>query len=154
MAKQKEPSLNKKSQRVVVNEIFDDGMARLLRAPRLPDTTDNESFFVENWDEEHEDFIESWRVEAFVGFPSKMKLKEGDVFYIADGSKLNAKYKPIRRERARIEHLLLPSDTSRKIARNEIKKQFSKLAATKLSTSTKDREILIDKVEKKFNMAS
>jgi len=31
MAKPKEPSLNKKSQRVVVDEIFDDGMARLLR---------------------------------------------------------------------------------------------------------------------------
>ncbi|MCP4625136.1 MAG: hypothetical protein GY850_16655 [bacterium] len=154
MAKQKKPSLNKKSQRVVVDEIFDDGMARLLRAPRLPGIADKENYHIQNWDAEYEDFIESWRTEAFVGFPSDMKLKEGDIFYIVDGSKLNAKYKPIPRERARIEHLLLPWDISRQNARNEIKMQYGKLTATKLSTSTKDREILLDKVEKKFNMAS
>lgn len=154
MVKQKKPSLSKKSQRVVVDEIFDDGIARLLRAPRLPNIADKESFDIQNWEEEYEDFIESWRVEAFVGYPSNIKLKEGDVFFIADGSKLKANYKPIPRERASKEHLLLHWDASRKIARNEIKKQFSKLAVTKLSTGTKDREILIDKVDKKFKMAS
>ncbi|MBW2119310.1 MAG: hypothetical protein JRH09_15500 [Deltaproteobacteria bacterium] len=154
MTKQKEPSLNKKSERVVVDEIFDDGIARLLRSPRLPNIADKVSFAIQNWDEEREDFIESWRVEAFVGYPSKQRLREGDVFFIADGSKLTANYKPIPREKARQEHLLLDWDISSGIARNEIKKQFSKLAATKMSTGTKDREKLIDKVDKKFDMAS
>ncbi len=148
------PKPTEKSQRVVVDEIFDDGIARLLRAQRLPNIADKESFDIQNWDEEYEDFIESWRVEAFVGFPSNIKLKEGDVFFIADGSRLKANYKPIPRESASKEHLLLHWDASRGIARNEIKKQFSKLAATKLSTDTKDREKLIDRVDKKFNMAS
>ncbi len=151
MVKQKEPSLNKKSERVVVDEIFDDGMARLLRAQRLPNIADKESFDIQNWDEEYEDFIESWRVEAFVGFPTNMTLKEGDVFFIADGSKLKANYKPIPRDKARQEHLLLDWDISRGIARNEIKKQFSMLSATKLSIGTKDREKLINTVDKKFD---
>lgn len=150
MTKQKEPSLNKKSERVVVDEIFDDGIARLLRAPRLPKIADKESFDIQNWGEEYEDFIESWRVEAFVGFPSNIKLKEGDVFFIADGSRLTANYRPIPREKARQEHLLLDWDISRRIARNEIKKQFSMLSATKLSIDTKDREKLINTVDKKF----
>ena len=139
---------------MVVDEIFDDGIARLLRAPRLPNITDKESFDIQNWGEECEDFIESWRVEAFVGFPSNIKLKEGDVFFIADGSRLTANYKPIPREKARQEHLLLDWDRSRGIVRNEIKKQFSMLSATKLSTGTKDKEKLIDTVDKKFNMIS
>ncbi len=154
MTKQKEPSLNKKSERVVVDETFDDGIARLLRASRLSNIGDKESFEIQNWNEEREDFIESWRVEAFVGYPSKQRLREGDVFFIADGSRLTANYIPIPREKARREHLLLDWDISRGIARNEIKKQFSKLAATKLSTNTKDRKKLIDRVEKKFDMAS
>ena len=151
MAKQKKPSLNKNSQRVVVDEIFDDGTARLLRAQRLTGIVDRGKFNIDSWGAEEEDFIESWRVEAFVGFPSSMKLREGDVFYIADGSKMNAKYKPIPRERARKEHLLLPWDKSRQIARDEIKMQYSKLTAINLSISTKDRKSLINKVEKKFN---
>ena len=154
MTKQKEPSLNKKSERVVVDEIFDDEIARLLRAPRLPKIADKESFGIQNWGEEYEYFIESWRVEAFVGYPSNQRLREGDVFFIADGSKLTTNYKPIPREKARQEHLLLNSDVSRDIARNEIKKQFSKLATNKLSEDARDREKLVERVEKKFEIAS
>lgn len=144
------PKPNKKSERVVVDEIFDNGIARLLRAARLPNTAEEKDFAIHTWGEEREDFIEAWRVAAFVGYPSKLRLKEGDVFFIADGTKLNVKYKAIPRERACIEHLLLPWDTSRKIARREIKKQFYKLAAAKMSTDSKDRNILINKVDKKF----
>ena len=120
MPKKREPIVNERSERIVVDEIFDDGMARLLR------------------------------VAAFVGYPSKLQLKEGDVFVIADGTKLNMSYKPIPRERASLEHLLIHSDTSREIARREIKKQFYKLTAAQVSTGERERNILIDKVDKKF----
>lgn len=142
--------LSEKSERIVVDEIFDDGTARLLRATRLPNTAQEKDFAIHTWGEEREDFIEAWRVEAFVGLPTKQRLKEGDVFFIADGTKLNANYQPIRRERARLEHLLLDWDTSREIARKEIKKQFYKLTASKISIGERDRKILIDKVDKKF----
>ena len=154
MAKKKKLSPTKNSERVVVDEIFDDGIARLLRALRLQNIADKEGFDIQNWDEEREDFIDSWRVEAFVGYPTKQRLREGDVFFIADGSKLTTNYKPIPREKARQEHLLLNSDVSRDIARNEIKKQFSKLATNKLSEDARDREKLVERVEKKFEIAS
>ncbi len=150
MPKPKRPLLNEKSERLVVDEIFDDGMARLLRAGRLPDISDNKDYSIHTWGDEHEDFIESWKVEAFVGYPSNMKLKEGDVLFIADGTKLNPKYKPISRDIARVEHLLLPSDISTGIARTEIKKQFYKLAAAKMSIGEKDTKLLIEKIDKKF----
>ena len=151
MAKKKELSLTQKSERVVVDEIFDDGMARLLRAARLADITDEKDFSIHAWGEECEDFIESWRVEAFVGYPTRQRLREGDVFFFADGSKLNVKYKPIPRDSASSEHLLLPSEKSIEIARNEIKKQFYKLSATKMSIGEKDKKSLIEKVDKKFD---
>lgn len=151
MAKKQEPAVSLKSERIVVDEIFADGMARLLRAARLPDITDEKDFSINAWSEEREDFIESWRVEAFVGYPTKQRLREGDVFFIADESKLNAKYKPIPRDSAASVHLLLPPDESLEIARNEIKKQFYKLSATKMSTGEKDKKSLIEKVEKKLD---
>lgn len=151
MARKKEPSTAEKPERVVVDEIFDDGMARLLRAARRSGITDEKDFSIHTWGEEWEDFIESWRVEAFIGYPSKQRLREGDVFFIADGSKLNANYKPIPRDRAFAEHLLLPPEQSIEIARNEIKKQHYKLAATKMSIGEKDKKSLIEKVDKKFD---
>ena len=150
MPKPKRPLINEKSERVVVDEIFDDGIARLLRAGRLPGTSDIKDYSIHTWGDEREDFFESWKVEAFVGYHSKMKLKEGDVFFIADGIKLNPKYKPIPRDIARVEHLLIPSDISTGIARTEIKKQFYKLAAVKMSIEEKDTELLIEKIDKKF----
>ena len=115
-----------KSERVVVDEIFDNGTARILRAKR--DAEANESdLSLDTWKEELEDFIDAWRVEAFVGFTSQRHLHEGDVFFIIDGSRLNNKYKPIPREKARSLHLLLPWEKSREYARQEIKKEFSKL---------------------------
>ena len=137
------------SERVVVDEIFDNGTTRLLRAKRLPEGAEGD-FSIQTWGEEREDFVAVWRVEAFVGFPSKQCLKEGDVFFIADGTKLNNTYKPIPRERARKEHLLMPWETSRKIARMEIKKQFYKFAVTRMATKPKERATLLKQVEKKF----
>ena len=154
MAKKQKSGNRPKSARIVVDEIFDDGMARLLRAPRRPDIGDEKDFSINTWDEEREDFIESWRVEAFVGYNTKRKLREGDVFFVTDDSMLNRKYKPIPRDIAAAKHLLLPPEESTTIARNEIKKQFYKLSATKMSTGEKDKMALIEKVEKKFKDAS
>jgi hypothetical protein len=140
----------KKSERVVVDEIFEDGLARLLRAKRAAKHPDND-LGIHTWDEEREDFIEAWKVEAFVGFPTQRNLAEGDVFFIVDGSKLNRAYKPKPRTVARSIHLLQPPDESTEIARTEIKKQFYKLSAAQISAGKKrDTDTLIKRVDKKF----
>ena len=69
------PGLSEKSERIVVDEIFDDGTARLLRAARLPNTAQEKDFAIHTWGEEREDFIEAWRVEAYVGYPSMLIKK-------------------------------------------------------------------------------
>ena len=50
-----------KSERVVVDEIFEDGLARLLRAKRVAKHPDND-LGIHTWDEEREDFIEACKV--------------------------------------------------------------------------------------------
>jgi hypothetical protein len=145
---------SKKSERVVVDEIFEDGLARLLRAKRAPKHPDDD-LGIHTWDEEREDFIEAWRVEAFVGFPTQRSLGEGDVFFIVDGSKLNKDYKPIEREVARSVNLLRPWDESTEMARAEIKKQFYKLSAAQIAAGKKrDTDKLIRRVDKKFETNS
>lgn len=147
----KKDSLNisNKSERVVVDEIFDNGTARLLCAKRLPDAPKDDCS-IRTWREEKEAFMDVWRFEAFVGFPSRQSLREGDVFFISDGTKLNNTYKPVPRDVARKENLILPWEISTKIARTEIKKQFYKLAATQMTSRTKDRETLLKRVDQKF----
>ena len=144
------PKVTTRSERVVVDEIFDNGFVRLLRAKRSGTSAHND-LGISRWKDEQEDFMEAWRVEAFVGFPSQRHLREGDVFFVADGSKLTRKYKPIPREKARLLHLLQSWDESREFSRAEIKREFSRLSAVKISTGNK-REIdeLIRKVDKKF----
>ena len=143
-----------KSERVVVDELFDSGLARLLRAKRNT-KYDPEDFSMDAWEKEQEDFIESWRIEAFAGFPSGRKLQEGDVFFIVDGSKLNNTYKPVPRESARLKHLLLPGERAREIARSEIKKEFYKLSAIQISSDKKrERNILLKRVEKNIEIES
>ena len=64
----------KKSERVVVDEIFENGTVRLLRAKRLSGTS-KDDLGIESWGEEIEDFQSEWRVAAFVGYPSSKKLE-------------------------------------------------------------------------------
>lgn len=153
----KKPLLNKKqllrlninSERVVVDEIMDDGTARLLRSAHLHNAPPDD-LGINNWGDEKEDVVSAWRVEAFVGYETGQRLSEGDVFFIVDGSKLTNQYKPIQRSEARKLHLLISSDESRKIARREIKEQFYKLAASQMTTLDKEKKVLINRVEKKF----
>lgn len=142
------PSSN--SERVVVDEIFDDTTARILRARFQPTNKKNEVFSIENWGEEKEDFIDAWKLEAFAGFPTARRLKEGDVFFVRDGRMLNNSYKPIPRERAKEAHLLITWEDASRIARGEIKKQYYKLAASKMAVGERERNLLLNKVEKNF----
>lgn len=139
-----------KSERVVVDELFESGFARILRAKRNPDANPTD-FSIDTWGNEREEFLEKWRVEAFVGFLSGRRLREGDVFFIKDGGQLDGKYKPIKRTEAAETHLLLPSEESREIAREEIKRQFAIISAAQMSPdSERLRAELVKRAEKKF----
>lgn len=137
------------SERVVVDEIFENGSVRLLRSSRLPDAYPD-NFGIECWGEEREEFHARWRVEAFVGYPSGRALGEGDVFFIADGRKLVTDYDPIERNKARKLHLLRPSNVSREIARTDIKREYYKLAATRLIKDEKEREQILGDIDQRF----
>lgn len=139
---------NANSARVAIDEIFDDGFARILKAPRDPEADDND-LGIETWLEETEELMKVWRVEAFVGFKAKQSLKEGDVFFVKDSAIMNDKYKPIARDIASVEHLLLPTEESTGKARKEIKKESSRLFAHK-NTTKKSLEKALKQVEKKF----
>ena len=138
------------SERIVVDEIFDDTKARILRARFEPANNRKEVFSIEHWGDETEDFIDAWRLEAFAGFPSARRLKEGDVFFVRDGRTLTNRYKPISRERAKETHLLLSWEDAHRIARVEIKKQYYKLAASQMAADRREKNALLKKVEKKF----
>ena len=143
-----------KSERIVVDEIIDgdskDSMVRLLRAQRLPDQLPDD-LGIHTWGAEREDYLVDWRIEAFMGMLAPRKLREGDVFFVVDGSDLNQKYKAIKRKEAAEKHLLVPLDESREKARLEIKKEFAALAATKIAEGdTAKAEKLIEEAERKI----
>lgn len=147
-----------KSERVVVDEIFDDGTVRLLRAKKTRKSAAVD-LSIGAWNSEREYFIKAWQVEAFVGFPSTKHLREGDVFLIADGSQLTNKYgtkldprhkKPLPREVASKMHLIHSADKSKENARTEIKKEFYKLSAVKMTADKKELDEIIKTVEEKF----
>ncbi len=147
-----------KSERIVVDEIFDDGTVRLLRAKKTRKSAAVD-LSIEAWNSEREYFIKAWQVEAFVGFPSTKHLRDGDVFLIADGSHLTNKYgtkldlrhkKPLPREVASKIHLIHSADKTKEIARTEIKKEFYKLSAAKMTADKKELDEIIRTVEEKF----
>lgn len=147
-----------KSERIVVDEIFDDGTVRLLRAKKKRESPSGD-LSIGAWDDEREYFIKAWQIEAFVGFQTARKLREGDVFLIVDGSQLTNKYgtkldprhkKPLPRKVAAKMHLIHPADRTREFARKEIKKEFYKLSAAKMTADKKELNEIIKMVEEKF----
>ncbi len=105
---------SERSERVVIDELFDDGSPRLLRARRLFGCASGD-LSIGTWGEEREDFLASWLVEAFVGFTGTRRLAEGDVFFLVDGDDLSNAYRGdaiLPRPAADAKHLLDPS-TSR-----------------------------------------
>lgn len=152
--KQGKPQARKYSERIVVDELFDDKQARILRAKRKPSSKPSD-FSLNAWGTETEEIIESWRVEAFVGFTKGRRLREGDVFFVSDGRKLSNKYAPIKREEASISHLLIAPDKAREMARMEIKKQFDMLALKQFSRDAKKTQrALARKIETKYKKIS
>ena len=143
---QKKLLTHPKAQRVVVDEVMDTGVARILRAGRLPGFGADD-LSIQSWGDEWEDFIEVWKIEAFVGFSGGRKLREGDVFLIKDGELLNKDYfgeKIIKRKIAKEKHLITPVDDAVELARWEIKDETRRLSAAHLVTSENDREIFND----------
>ncbi len=138
-----------KAERVVVDEVFENGTVRLLRAKRIKNLK-TDDLGVETWGDEEEEILDGWRVAAFVGYPSRKQLNEGDVFFIADSTKLNDQYRPISRANARKKHLLCPWDDSRKLARTEIKRAFYKVSAATLASSKKEKEELFERIDEKI----
>ena len=133
-----------KAQRVVVDEIMDTGVARILRADRLPGFKVSD-LGIQSWSEEKEDFIEAWKLEAFVGLTGGRKLREGDVFFVKDGTLLNRNYRGkriIKRLEARKKHLIESLNDSTERARWEIKDETRKLTADYLATSKAEKNRL------------
>ncbi len=130
-----------KAQRIVVDEIMDTGVARILRANRLPGYKAS-NLSIQTWSDEKEDFIEVWKIEAFVGFTGGRKLREGDIFFIKDSSLLNRNYygkKIIKRTEAHKKHLVERIDDSIERARWEIKDETRRLSADYLATSMAEK---------------
>jgi len=136
--------VNENSERVVVDEIMENGRARILRAPRLPKTP-RADLGIDTWGDEVEEAITVWKLEAYVGFKAPRKLKEGDVFFIRDGSDLSETYvgpKVIARDKAAEKHLIEAADQSREQARNEIKERVFNLTAQRAGRNKQDRDRL------------
>lgn len=137
----------KHSERIVVDEVFDDSLVRLMRA-KYSAKSPRAGIGIENWGTERSQIMEGWRLEAFVGYPTAVRLHEGDVFYVRDGRKLKPRYKPIKRERAAALHLLVGYEHSGKIAREEIRRGFAKLAMSHAARKEPERRRLLRLVEK------
>ncbi|HPM75915.1 MAG TPA: hypothetical protein PK961_02405 [bacterium] len=137
------------SERVVVDEVFDDGVVRLLRAKHKASKKD--ALTLDLWQDETIDVMKTKQVEAFVGFTAPRKLREGDVFYLVDGRLLNDDYKPIGRKQARLEHLLLDWDKGREFAREEIKYHVRMLNVKHAESGTEtDRQTIARLVDRSF----
>lgn len=149
------PKPTARSERVVVDEIFDNGTTRLLRARRLRGHADDD-LSIETWGTERESFLSAWQVEAFVGFPTERKLAEGDVFFARDGRRLSRSYrgdKVLPRTVAATRHLLRPVIESTDQARQEIKQAFFELTANQLATTRGSLRKLKSQVKQRIKRA-
>jgi hypothetical protein len=124
------PFVSLRAERIVVDKIFKNGTVRLLRAGRRPGFAPDD-FSARTWGQQREETLDQFTVEAFVGMKPPRVLHEGDIFYIADGTKLNRDYrgaKIVDPDLARQDHLLRDWDESIAQARTEITEEFDKAA--------------------------
>lgn len=128
------------SERIVVDEVMPTGSVRLLRAAYDP--KGQGAFDIKCWKAEREEVMAGWRLEAFVGMKAPRTVQEGDVFFVADGSKLTPTYDPkgTPRDKARREHLLMDWTASRDFARKQIKEEFAVLSL-RSGTSADDEAV-------------
>ena len=142
---------SERSERVVVDELFEDGSARLLRAKRLFGCAPDD-LSIDTWGDEREDFLSSWLVEAFVGFTGPRRLAEGDVFFLVDGDELSDAYRGeaiLPRPVAEAKHLLVPIGRSVEIARKEIKEASFILTAVAVAPSASVENALRKQVKER-----
>lgn len=140
----------KTSERVVVDEIFDNGTVRLLRARRNKAHLDDPGLGIKTWGKEKEEIWKSEDAELFVGFPPGRRLQEGDVFFIKDGSIFKKKLIKQYRKRPPSSPLLMGLNESRRKARDEIKEEFYNLTALQIAKNAETFESLKKQVSKKI----
>ena len=173
----KRPKPNPKSERVVIDEVFSDGTARVLRAFRKKDRNDN-GLDIDAWENEKEKEVKILHLEFLLAHELEGRhLKEGDVFFLVDGEDFFEKrlkhvreilknydkfdLEQVQREKktilqefpdiARIlkpEHLIETTEASRELVRREIKKEYQKLTVTQGIKDKKIRDQLYEAVEK------
>jgi hypothetical protein len=177
MERIKRPRPNPKSERVVIDEVFSDGTARVLRASRKKDRNDP-GLDIEAWENEKEKEVKILHLEFLLAHEREGRhLKEGDVFFLVDGEEffekrlkhvqeLLKKYdkldlEQVQREEKTIlqefpdiakilkpEHLIETTEASRVLVRREIKKEYQKLTVTQGIKDKKIRDQLYEAVEK------
>jgi len=177
MEPNKRPQPNPKSERVVIDEVFSDGTARVLRASRKKDRNDS-GLDIEAWENEIEQEVKILHVEFLLEQELQGRhLKEGDVFFLFDGEDFFERrlksiqevledydkfdLEQIQKEKKTIlqkfsdfaetlepEPLIETTEASRKLARREIKKEYHKLIVTQGIKDKKIRDQLYKAVEK------
>lgn len=149
------PEISKGPTRVVVDEIFDNGTARLLEAKRATGFEDTSDLGIDTWGTEEEKIMRVEDLEFFIGFPPRRHLREGDVFFVKDGSLLDEKYiKNLKQEKKSVsfsEHLLRHWDRSKELARQEIKGEFYKLTVHQIKKEGEPVESYIKQVTLKIH---
>ena len=173
----KRPRPNPKSERVVIDEVFSDGTARVLRASRKKDRNDH-GLDIEAWENEKEKEVKILHLEFLLAHELEGRhLKEGDVFFLVDGEDFFEKrlkhvreilknydkfdLEQVQREKKTIlqefpdiaktlqpEHLIETTEASRELVRIEIKKEYQKLTVTQGIKDKKIRDQLYEAVEK------
>lgn len=173
----KRPRPNPKSERVVIDEVFSDGTARVLRASRKKDRNDH-GLDIEAWENEKEKEVKILHLEFLLAHELEGRhLKEGDVFFLVDGEDFFEKrlkhvreilknydkfdLEQVQREKKTIlqefpdiaktlqpEHLIETTEASRELVRREIKKEYQKLTVTQGIKDKKIRDQLYEAVEK------
>jgi hypothetical protein len=173
----KRPRPNPKSERMVIDEVFSDGTARVLRASRKKDRNDH-GLDIEAWENEKEQDVKVLHLEFLLAHELEGRhLKEGDVFFLVDGEDFFEKrlkhvreilknydkfdLEQVLREKKTLlqefsdiaktlkpEHLIETAAASRELARREIKKEYHKLTVTQGIKNKKIRDQLYEEVEK------
>lgn len=176
MEPNKRPQPNPKSERVVIDEVFSDGTARVLRASRKKDRNDI-GLDIDAWENEIEQEVKILHVEFLLEHELQGRhLKEGDVFFLSDGEDFFERrlrsiqevledydkfdLEQIQKEKKIIlqkfsdfamklepEPLIATTEASRKLARREIKKEYHKLIVTQGIKDEKIRDQLYKAVE-------
>jgi hypothetical protein len=149
------PGLTGKSERIVVDSIFDGGSVRLLRGKRRKKAADD-AIGADAWRDEQEKVVDLACLEkVLAGELGGQGLREGDVLVVTDGKAFferNLK-RLVPRRRARPEVLVVPIDDSSERARWEIKKEFAKLVAMSGLERDRDRARIAADIEKKAQAA-